>query len=107
MNIRDLYRGINEFKAGVQPRSSSVKDKNGDLFADSHNFLNRWKNYFSKLLNVHNFSVVRQIEILTAEPLVRGPSSFEVRNTIAKMKKNKLPGGDQVPAKLFQVGCEM
>jgi hypothetical protein len=34
-NIRDLYRGINEFKRGYQPRSYTVKDENGDLLADS------------------------------------------------------------------------
>jgi hypothetical protein len=45
-NIRDLYRGTNDFKMGYQPRSNLVKDENGDLFADSH-ILNRWKNYFS------------------------------------------------------------
>ncbi|PNF33805.1 hypothetical protein B7P43_G10012 [Cryptotermes secundus] len=49
-NIRDLYRGINDFKRGYQPRSNLVKDENGDLLADSHNILNRWKNYFSHLL---------------------------------------------------------
>jgi hypothetical protein len=38
-----------------------MKDENGDLLADSHNILNRWKNYFPKLLNVHNVSDVRQI----------------------------------------------
>jgi hypothetical protein len=48
-NIRDLYRGINEFKIGYQPRNSLVKDENGDLLGDSHNILNRWKNYFSQL----------------------------------------------------------
>jgi prefoldin subunit 5 len=35
-NIRDLYRGINEFKRGYQPRNNLVKDENGDLLADSH-----------------------------------------------------------------------
>jgi hypothetical protein len=30
-----------------------VKDENGDLLADSHNILNRWKNYFSQLLKIH------------------------------------------------------
>jgi hypothetical protein len=45
-NIRDLYRGINGFKRGYQPRNNLVKDENGDLLADSHNILNRWKNYF-------------------------------------------------------------
>jgi hypothetical protein len=33
-NIRDLYRGINEFKRGYQPRSNVVKDEKGDLVAD-------------------------------------------------------------------------
>jgi hypothetical protein len=40
-NIRDLYRGINEFRRGYQPRNNLVKDENGDLLADSHNILNR------------------------------------------------------------------
>jgi hypothetical protein len=59
-----------------------VNDENGDLFADSLNILNRWKNYFSQLLNVHNVSDVRQIEIHTAEPLVAGPSRLELEIAI-------------------------
>jgi hypothetical protein len=58
-NIRDLYRGINEFKRLYQPRNNLAKDGNGDLLAYSHNSLNRWKNYFSQLLIVHNVSDVR------------------------------------------------
>jgi hypothetical protein len=77
-NIRDLYRRVNEFKRGYQPRNNLVKDENGDLLADSHNILNRWKKHFSQLLNVHNVSDVRQIEVYTAEPLVPGPSRLEV-----------------------------
>jgi hypothetical protein len=46
-NIRDLYRGINEFNRGYQAINNLVKDENGDLLEDSHNILNRWKNYFS------------------------------------------------------------
>jgi hypothetical protein len=55
-NIRDLYRGINDFKRGYQPRSNSVKD----MLAYTHNIFNRWKDYFSQLLNVHRASDVRQ-----------------------------------------------
>jgi hypothetical protein len=40
-NIRDMYRGINEFKRGHQPRNSSVKDQKGDLLRDFHDTLNR------------------------------------------------------------------
>jgi hypothetical protein len=46
-NIRDLCRGINEFKRCYQPRNNLVRDENGDLLADSHRNLSRWKNYFS------------------------------------------------------------
>jgi hypothetical protein len=38
-NIRQPYRGINEFKRGYQPRNNS-KDENGDLLAGSQNILN-------------------------------------------------------------------
>jgi hypothetical protein len=38
-----LCRGFDEFKRGYLPRSNLVKDQNGDLLADSHNMLNRWK----------------------------------------------------------------
>jgi hypothetical protein len=44
-----------------KPRSNLVKDENGDLLADSHNILNRWKNYFSQLLNVHRVSDVHSL----------------------------------------------
>jgi hypothetical protein len=46
-NIRDLYRGTNGFRRGYQPRNNLRKDENGDLLVDSHNILNRWKNYYS------------------------------------------------------------
>jgi hypothetical protein len=85
-NIRYLYRGINEFKSCYQPRNSLVKDENGYLLADSQNILNIWKNYFSQLLNVHNVSDIRQIEVHMAEPLVPGTSRLEVEIAIAKLK---------------------
>ena len=76
-NIRDLYRGISDFKKGCQPRTDIVKDGKGDLVADSHSNLARWRNHISQLLNVHGDNVVRQTEIHTAEPLVPEPSALE------------------------------
>jgi hypothetical protein len=83
-----------------------VKDENGDLLANSHNILNRWKNYLSQLLNVHTVSNVRQIEIHTAEPLVPDPSSLEVEIAITKLKKYKSPGSYQISAELIRAGGE-
>jgi hypothetical protein len=104
---RDLCRGINEFKRGYQPRNNLVQDENVDLFAYSLNILNRWKNYFYQLLNVHNVSDVRQIEVHIAQPLIPGPSRLEVEIAIAKFEKFKSPGSDQIPAELIKAGGEM
>jgi hypothetical protein len=51
---------------------------------------------------MHNVSDVRQIEVYTVEPLVPGPSRLEVETAIAKLKRYKSPGSDQIPAKLIQ-----
>jgi len=51
-NIRDLYRGIIDFKKGYQPRRNIVKDEKGDLVVDSHSIVARWRKYFSQLFNM-------------------------------------------------------
>jgi hypothetical protein len=79
----------------------------GDLLADSHNIVNRWKNYFSQLSNVHRVSDVRQIKIQTAWPLVPDPSPFEAEIAVAKLKRFKSPCSDQIPAELIQAGGEI
>jgi hypothetical protein len=48
-----LYRGIDDFRKGYQPRTIIVKDKKDYVVADSHSIMARWRNYFSQLLNVH------------------------------------------------------
>ncbi|KAJ4427249.1 hypothetical protein ANN_24867 [Periplaneta americana] len=92
-NIRDLYKGIKEFKNGYQPRVNVIKDENGDLLADSPSILNRWKNYFAQLLNVHrpNRNDRDDIEIQTAEPFIPEPTLSEVEIAIENLKKYKSP----------------
>ena len=85
-NIRDLYRGISDFKKGYQPRRNIVKDEKGDLVADSHGIVARRRNYFSQLFNVPGVKDVGQAEIHTAEPLVPEPSASEFELTIDKQK---------------------
>ena len=103
-NIRDMYRGINDVNKGYQPRTGIVKDEKGDLVADSHSIMARWRNCFSQILNVHGVSDVRQAEINTAEPLVPDPSALEVELAIEKLKSHKLPGVVQIPAELIKAG---
>jgi hypothetical protein len=82
-----------------------MKDENGDLLADSRDILNRWRTA-SLLFNVHRVSDVRQIEVHTAEPLERVPSNFEFEIAIAKLKRYKPPGSNQILAEVIQAGVE-
>jgi hypothetical protein len=84
-----------------------VKDENDDLLADSHNILNRWKNYLCKLFNVQKVSGVRQIEVHVAGPLVPGSSRLEVEIALQKLERFESSGGDQILAELIQSGGEI
>ena len=63
-----------------------MKDEKGELVADSHSIVARWRKYFSQLLNMHGVKGVGQAEIHTAEPLVPEPSTSEVEMAIDKLK---------------------
>jgi len=89
---------------GYQPRCNIVKDEKGDLVADSHSIVARWRNYFSQLFNLHGVKDVGQAEIHTAEPLVHEPSASKVEQAIDKLKSHKSPGIDQIPAELIKAG---
>jgi hypothetical protein len=56
---------------------------------------------------VHNISDIRQTEVHRAVPLVAGPSHLEVEIVIAKFRKYKSPGSDQIPAEMSQAGGEI
>ena len=99
-----MYRDINEFTKGYQPRTNIVKVEKGDMVADSHSILARRRNYFSQLLNVHGVNYVRQTEIHTAEPLVPEPSAYEFELAIEKLKSHKSPSIGQIQAELIKAG---
>jgi len=65
-NIKNLYRGNSgckkhrsSGKKGYRPGGSIVKDDKGDLVADCHSIVARWRNHFSRLFNVHEVNEVR------------------------------------------------
>ena len=101
-NIRDLYRGINDFQKGYHPRTNILKDEKGDMVTDCHSILARWRFHLSQLLNVHGVNDVRQTEIHTAQPLVPESSAFEFEMAIEKLQRHKSLGNDQIPAELIK-----
>jgi hypothetical protein len=95
-NIRNLYRDINGFEKGYQPRTNIVKNEKSDLVTDCHSILARWRNHFPKLLNKLGVNNVRKTDIHTTEPLLSEPSTFEFGLVIGKLKRHRSPGIDQI-----------
>ena len=85
-----MYRSIDDFKKGYQPRTNVIKDEKSDVVTDWHSVLAGWRNHFSQLLNVHGVNDGRQTEIHTEESLVPELSVFEVELTFEKLKKAQI-----------------
>ncbi|CAF4314787.1 unnamed protein product, partial [Rotaria sp. Silwood2] len=89
-----------------------VQDKNGLTLTNSKDQLNRWKEYFDKMLNVDttiNEQVLQQIPSPTVDDdeLSRQdavPTLDEVVKAIGQIKNKKAPGKDDVPAELLKAG---
>ena len=78
-----------------------IKDQTGDMLTDVVKIKERWREYFSNLLNVENAR-----EELGEVPAVEGPvheiSREEVKNAIERMKKGKAPGCSGLPIDLIK-----
>ena len=78
-----------------------IKYQTGDMLTDEVKIKERWREYFSNLLNVEN---VR--EQLGEVPAVEGPvheiSREEVKNAIERMKKGKAAGCSGLPIDLIK-----
>jgi len=49
-NIRELYRSINDFKKGYQPRTNTLKDKKPNLVTDCHSIVGKVEELFSSAI---------------------------------------------------------
>ena len=99
-----MYKGINEFKKGYQPRAYVIKKHDGTIVADTTSILSRWEQFFSNLLNVNQSISHEGSEVYTAEPDIPEPSLIEVELPIEKLKKHKATRVDHIPSELIQAG---
>ena len=64
-NIKDLYRGINEYGKCYQPTVTVIEEEKCLLLlAESHSIVNKWKNHFHQLFHMQGNNDVMQIEKL-------------------------------------------
>ena len=80
------------------------KDENGILKTDKQEVLNRWKQYFADLMKTDKKIENQAQEELTSENEIEiEPLTYkEVNDIIKKLKENKAPGTDNIPAELIK-----
>ena len=81
-----------------------MKDEKGDLVADSHSSVARWRNNFFQLFNVNGIKEVGRAEAHTAELIVPEPSAADFELAIEKLKGHKSPGIVHIPVEMFKAG---
>jgi len=104
--LQKSYRGKNS------ERTYAIKDEGNNLFTQPKDISAQWGEYFSDLLTFEN-RLERSCECVQSSediPVKQEQEHLitidEVRNSIKKMKKEKLPGDDGLPEEIVKAGGE-
>lgn len=111
-NSRDFYRVVRHFKNGYKPRTSGIKDKDGNTTNETAKVLETWKEYFKNLLNgelqipnyTNSISTNQTPSIYGPDNQVEEPTLGEVQEVINNMKNGKSPGEDGIPIEILKYG---
>lgn len=103
-NIRSFYQRVKKSKKVFTSKTETIKNTDGKTLFNKEEILNRWKEYFSNLLNVENNNTIEEVVTDTAEIYIPEPTQEEVRNAIRKLKNNKAVGNDNIPSELIKKG---
>lgn len=79
-----------------------IKDADGHVLTSDHQVLNRWKEYFEKLLNEENERERRDDERGVVDKCTIPISEVEVRSAMEKMKSGKAVGPDNIPTEAWK-----
>ena len=79
-----------------------IKDENGNVMVNSEVVLNRWKEYFEKLMSEENNSNPRTEEAEVVNEEVNCVSREKVKNALRRIKKGKAVGPDELPVEIWK-----
>lgn len=100
---RKFYKQLNSSRKGFNPQVNVIRARTGDLIVRKELVLERWREHFDLLLNgsvdpcpgTQDFLVDDGMEI---EP----PTLQDVNDALKRLKNNKSPGPDGIPAELLK-----
>ncbi|BHF81512.1 hypothetical protein SprV_0802464300 [Sparganum proliferum] len=108
-DTRKLYQLIRQVSGKPSTLSDSVRDVNGGFIADNSAKVERWREHFEHHLNYDTqstspllFSSAEFPPFPTYAVPCYPPSEEEIVDAIRKLRNNKAPGVDCIPAEIFK-----
>jgi len=104
---------IRRLKGGKQEiENTPIQNKFGKLLNNSMDKLDRWREYFSELLNVKSVIDPQIMEYISSPSLStteqerqeKPPTLEEISQALKQMKNGKAPGNDDISADLLKAG---
>ncbi|KAL4089543.1 hypothetical protein QTP88_024563 [Uroleucon formosanum] len=103
-SVRNFFKTIKQYKT-FNPSLKTIKNCHGVIFVIPKEKADRWKEYFTELLNADILdNSTRRKNIHGAEPMVSEVTREEVNEAIKDLKNWKSPGSDEIPAVLIKYG---
>ncbi|WP_333764848.1 RNA-directed DNA polymerase, partial [Streptomyces sp. IBSBF 2390] len=100
---RKFYQQVKRQREGYTPTTAFCNDSSGNLLVNDEDILARWREYFSDLLGGNTINTSVNNNISTENTVdVEAPSVEEIKAAIRKLKNNKSPGSDGIPAELLK-----
>lgn len=102
---RKFYRRLNEGRKPFQQKNNMCRDLrvDGTLLSDIKSIVRRWRNHFNSLLNKEPETEQTMLHLGRGNGLddLEPPDEDEIIVAIERLKNNKAPGFDNLPAELF------
>ena len=108
--LQDIYMHSHLcFKSRILVPDYGPPDENGILKTDKQEIMDRWKQYFADLMKSDNNidNQVQEVHTIENDTEIDLPTYKEVSDIISKLRRNKAPGTDNIPAELVKHGGYM
>lgn len=104
--IRNFYREVKKGK-GKNKQTIYIKGKDGKLIGEEAKIRERWKEYFSEMLNEGTENETEETKRRVQDGnQVNDPTKEEIEEIIKSLKNNKSPGSNGITAENIKYGGE-